>query len=670
MSITKAERLAKIHAEALQQFDQVEKAGREERMQALSDRRFYSIAGAQWEGAFLEQFANRPRIEVNKVHKAVIRIINEYRNNRISVEYIPRDGSTGDDLAETCNGLYRADEADSQAQKALDNAFEEAVGGGFGAWRLKSEYEDEYDEDGNEHQRIRFEPIYDADSTVYFDLNSRRDDKSDAMFCFVLTPMTPEAYQAEYDDDPASWRKSVHMVQFDWMSPDVVYVAEYYRVEVQKQTIHIYRGLDGVSEERYTDEELEDPDTMMMIEATGMTKTGEKKIKRRRVHKYIMSGSRVLEDQGYIAGPNIPVVPVYGKRWVVDNRERFMGAVRLSKDAQRLKNMQLSRLAEVSAISPIRTPIFTPEQVAGHELRWSEMHIKNYPYMLVNPVTQVDGSEMPTGPLGYTEPPDLPAPLAALLQLTEGDMQDMLGVIDGGEEIQPNVSGKAIELIQTRSDANNFIFMDNMAQAVKRAGEIWLGMARELYVEEGRAMKTLDQNNTIGSVTLAEPMIDPETTRTVLGNDLTRAKYDTLVTVGPSSVSRRAATVRSLVGMMQFVTDPETQMVLSSMAIMNMEGEGLQDTRDFFRGKLLAIGAVKPTPEEEEEMAAAQEQAEPDAAEQLLRAEAEKSISQAELNRARVGETEAKTVRHLAEVDNADKSLAIEAQSLRMPQIR
>jgi hypothetical protein len=285
-------------------------------------------------------------------------------------------------------------------------------------------------------------------------------------------------------------------------------------------------------------------------------------------------------------------------------------------------------------------------------------------------VTQVDGSEMPTGPLGYTEPPDLPAPLAALLQLTEGDMQDMLGVIDGGEEIQPNVSGKAIELIQTRSDANNFIFMDNMAQAVKRAGEIWLGMARELYVEEGRAMKTLDQNNTIGSVTLAEPMIDPETTRTVLGNDLTQAKYDTLVTVGPSSVSRRAATVRSLVGMMQFVTDPETQMVLSSMAIMNMEGEGLQDTRDFFRGKLLAIGAVKPTPEEEEEMAAAQEQAEPDAAEQLLRAEAEKSISQAELNRARVGETEAKTVRHLAEVDNADKSLAIEAQSLRMPQIR
>jgi hypothetical protein len=35
---------------------------------------------------------------------------------------------------------------------------------------------------------------------------------------------------------------------------------------------------------------------------------------------------------------------VYGKRWFVDNIERCMGHVRLAKDPQRLKNMQLSKL--------------------------------------------------------------------------------------------------------------------------------------------------------------------------------------------------------------------------------------------------------------------------------------------------------------------------------------
>lgn len=663
MTEPKAQRLAKVHNEALQAFDRVEQASREERMNALADRRFYSISGAQWEGNFLEQFENRPRLEVNKTHKGVMRLINEYRNNRISVEYVPKDGREADDLAETCNGLYRADEADSCAEEALDNAFEEAAGGGFGAWRLKTEYEDEFDEEGEEQQRIRFEPIFDADSTVYFDLNARRQDKSDAMHAFVLTPMTPEAYKAEYDDDPSTWKKSVHQIQFDWMTPTTVYVAEYYVVETPKQTIHIYKSPDGVTEDKYTDDDLEDPDTLMMIQATGLTKIGERKIKKRRVRKYILSGAKVLEDAGYIAGPNIPVIPVYGKRWYVDNRERFMGAVRLNKDAQRLKNMQLSRLAEISAMSPIRIPIFNPEQVAGHENRWAEMNIKNFPYMLVNSITQVDGSELPSGPLGYTEPPDVPAPLAALLQLTEQDMQDLMGQSDSAEEVTPNVSGRAIELVQTRLDQNNFIYMSNMSKAVRRCGEIWLGMAREIYVEDARKMKTVSQNGETGTVELAQPTIDPETTRTVYANDLSKAKYDTIVTVGPSSSSKRAATVRSLVGMLQFATDPETQTVLTSMAMMNMEGEGLQDTRDFFRKRLVRMGAVEPTEEEMQEMQAElQAQGEkPDANEELLLAEAERSRSSAMLNAAKVQETAAKTAKTMAEIDNEDKSIALSA---------
>jgi hypothetical protein len=42
---------------------------------------------------------------------------------------------------------------------------------------------------------------------------------------------------------------------------------------------------------------------------------------RRRVHKYVMSGAEILDDCGLIAGPNIPIVPVYGKRWFVDNQD-------------------------------------------------------------------------------------------------------------------------------------------------------------------------------------------------------------------------------------------------------------------------------------------------------------------------------------------------------------
>src|SRR5512137_501598 len=138
MAKTKEERLAEVHDEAIRGFEKVQTALRDERLQCLQDRRFYSIGGAQWEGPLGVQFENKPRLETNKIHNSVIRIFNEYRNNRIDISFIPKDGSEADDLAETCASLYRADEQDSCAQEAYDNAFEEAVGGGFGAWRLRT----------------------------------------------------------------------------------------------------------------------------------------------------------------------------------------------------------------------------------------------------------------------------------------------------------------------------------------------------------------------------------------------------------------------------------------------------------------------------------------------------------------------------------------------------
>ena len=112
---SKEQRLNDVHAEAIIEFGDIQAAVRDERMQCLADRRFYSIAGAQWEGPLEEQFANRPKMEINKIHLSVMRIINEYRNNRITVDFISKEGAEDDKLADTCDGLYRSDEELSSA---------------------------------------------------------------------------------------------------------------------------------------------------------------------------------------------------------------------------------------------------------------------------------------------------------------------------------------------------------------------------------------------------------------------------------------------------------------------------------------------------------------------------------------------------------------------------
>jgi hypothetical protein len=369
-------------------------------------------------------------------------------------------------------------------------------------------------------------------------------------------------------------------------------------------------------------------------------------------------------------------VPVYGKRWFVDNVERCMGHVRLAKDAQRLKNMQLSKLGEISALSSVEKPILTPEQVAGHQVMWAEDNLKDYPYLLINPITGPDGSQSISGPVAYTRSPQIPPAMAALLQVTEQDMQDILGNPSGADKMVSNISGKAVEMIQQRLDMQTFIYMSNFAKAMKRCGEVWLSMAKDVYIEEGRTMKVITEDESTDTVKLMTPTIDQETGEVRMANDLSAAKFDVNVEVGPSSSSKRAATVRALTGMMQITQDPETLQVLGAMSMMNMEGEGIGEVRDFFRQRLIKMGVVKPTEKEMEAlMAEAQNQKEDPnsiflqaAAEEAVakaaqaRASTIKTVADAELSRAKTAETLAKT----GEIDQNMALSAIEANQQAM----
>jgi hypothetical protein len=603
-----------IHARAVKRFDAIWLVQQDERAECLDDRRFYSIRGAQWDDAWGQQFENAPRIEVNKTHKEIIRIFSDYRDNRISVDFRPDDEATDDETADALDGLYRADFEDC-GQEATDNAFEESVGGGMGAWRLRACYEDESDPD-NDYQRINFEPITDADQRVFFDGDAKRQDKADAKFALVLNPMTEEAFKDAYPDavytDFANWPRAM---QFEWHVAETVYVAEYYEVE-QKKT----KKLTLIHPVNPDDKVLFDPseEDLADLEAQGWTISATRIVKKPKVTKYIISGAEVLSEE-VIPGPNIPVIVTYGKRWVVDNIERCAGHTRYAKDPQRVYNAQVSQLAEIASISPLEKPIFDPAQVAGLETQWAEGNIKRHPYSLARALRNEDGSIATAGQIGTVSPPTVPAALAALIQLSGQDIDALTGASDQSEQVPANVSAQAIQLVHNRADAKTFIYLDNFSKAVRRSGEVWLGMCSELYVEEGRKMQAVDQNGGRDFVALAQPTLTKDK-RQIIANDFQNGKFRVLVDVGPSSQSRRDATVQSLVGMAGVIQDQELQGVLTSVALMNMDGEGLDDVQKWIRRKLVGQGVVTPTDEEKLEMQQEQQSAPPDPTAELVAA--------------------------------------------------
>ena len=102
------------------------------------------------------------------------------------------------------------------------------------------------------------------------------------------------------------------------------------------------------------------------------------------------------------------------------------------------------------------------------------------------------------------------------------------------------------------------------------------------------------------------------------------------------------------------------------MALMNMEGEGVDDARSFFRGRLLRAGVIKPT-EDEAAMLAQEKQAmaqQENAQETFLKAASQEAVAKAakaradtmltvakaEETRAKTEETRAKTVAEVAKL--------------------
>lgn len=619
MTRPKAEVEAELVEESLKHFDMAYKSQQEIRLKCLQDRRFVSVDGAQWEDALRLQFDNKPRFEVNKLHMACIRIFNEYRANRVEVKFEPKDDDADSQTADSLMGMHRADVARSGGTEAFDNAFDEGVAGGFGAWRLRNVYNDESDED-DDTQKVIFEPIYDADSSVFWSLDGKKYDKSDAKRCWVITSMGRDEYHDEYGvanpndpfgnaamGQPATFRKVQKMTEFDWYTPDVVYVAEYYRIEEMKRKKHVFRLLGQNKKDVKIDEAELDDEMREDMKAQGYEEIRVRSVKVKRVRKWIHDGAKVLEDCGYVAGPNIPVVPFYGKRAFIDNQERIMGHIRLGKDSQRLLNMQVSLLAIITALAPRRKPIFTPEQIKGHETSWANDNINDNPYNLINPITDMNGGETPAGPLGYTEPPPIPESLAALLQITDSSIKELTGNQEAGEKVVSNVSDDLLERVQSHVDMQAFIYMDNFGKSMQRSGEIWLGMTREIVDEEGRKMKTIGKDGASGHVVIKQPQIVAGST--MITNDPGKGKYEVTVDVGPAFKSRRDATVSRLVQVLQFIQDPQLASIVVSLILTNMDGEGLDDLREFLRMQLVGNGVLKPTKEEAEQLAAKQKAA-------------------------------------------------------------
>lgn len=663
-------------------FDRAHSPQEDVRAKCVEATRFARVPGGQWEGAtsagtkLNKHFEKYPKFEINKVASELNRIISEYRNNRITVKFRPGDKEASEDLADKLNGLFRADYEETDGGEACDNAFDDAATGGFGCFRLTTNLVNELDP-MDDRQRISIEPIYDPSRSVWFDPDAKKYDKSDAEWAFCMYSLSVDKYKAEYKKDPATLDAGIDRSwDYDWFDIDVVYIAKYY--EVRKESVDVVSFQNPFTEEvvTYDSDQLEQVgDELSEI---GFIEVARRNIKRRRVYVSVVDGDGFLEKAQRIPGEHIPLIPVYGKRWFIDDIERVEGHIAKAMDAQRLYNLQVSMLADSAAQDPGSVPIVGKQQIKGLEDHWADRNSKRPAFLPLNEITDKQGNVIaPASAIGYTQPQPLNQAMAALIQQTSSDIQEVTGASQAMQQMPSNIAKETVNSLMHRSDMASFIYLDNMAKSLKRAGEVWLSMAREVYGSD-RQVRVVNEDGTDDIALMSVTVRDNQTGEIVAMNDLSTGRYDVTVDVGPSYTARRDATVSVLTNLLagMLPQDP-MRAVVQGIILDNMDGEGLDEFKEYNRRQLLTQGVVKPRNTEEEQIVAqAQQQAQqPDA--ELVAAQGVLMQGQAEVQKAKNEElsiqvkafqaqtearvAEAKVVHLLASADSTKRSEIREA---------
>ena len=660
------EDLKKLH-------DKAYNNGKITRERAADDMVFYHIT--QWDENTLGESSLGYKGEFNIIRKAGRQIIGDLRANPVQVDFQAKnedDNESGD----LVDGLYRSVDRLNSSVEAYDNANSECVVCGVGAWELFNEYES--NQIGDENQVVRRRPLYEANNNVYWDPNAKAMDKSDADYVSVIVPYSKDGMEQlaedltgeEYSTDLSNFKSPEHSYTFPWVSGknEVFYAVRFYHRVKIKDTV--LRMADPFGQEMYVLKSSTDKIMDELLE-DGYSIISEKKIKRDQITLYISNGDRILKK--YIVPCDyIPVVPQYGERAFVEGEEHYEGVTRLAKDPQRLRNFQMSYLADIVSRSPRPQPIFIPEQLQGFEDMYQDNGADSFLPHLFQNFMDANGNLLPLGPVGQMPEQPVPSALIQSINLSREAVGDVAPANVSQDIADVDLSGKAVAQLQARLDEQSIVYQQNRKFALRRDGEIFASMSK--YVLDAPRTVTLTApDGTRTNKQIMETVMDKETGEMVTLNDLTAVEFEVFSDIGPSYTTKKEETFDRLgaMGEKAALTDPGMAKMFMLKQTEMLDGVDMTDIRDYARKQLILGGYREPDQDSEEEMAwvkQAQQNQVPDANMAIAQAEQAKAdAAMADVQRkAQLDQFTAQTNTakvQVQEFDAATKRLAVQVDA-------
>lgn len=524
----------------------------------------------QWDASDKNEFKRlqKPMLTFNKIYDFYKKIVGEQRRNKPNLTVKCLTGDCSEEALQIRTDLIKKIAFDSRNDIVYQSAFESALSGGFGAFRVVTEYESA--KSFNQHILVK---RINNPERVFFDSTAIEPTKRDGNFCGYYNVMPKKEFEREYPDIrvPESFPSQSEIKEFNWGSRDTITVAEYYKKEWFTFTLYQLSNGQTVTEKelkkikreyeernRAADESLGDfsgLESLMEPEVVGQRKSRDYKI----MH-YKAISNQIIEKNKW-PGKELPIIFVMGDNHIVEGEERTLSFVRFVKDSQRFLNYCGSEIAQAIKNNRREQFIGTPENVTGDAIERMWKNPSSQQGLLVanpDPVTKQLPIRLPA--------PELPQSLLQQYQRAELDIQSILGFFEANRGMQgQELSGKALRERKTAGNLSVEIFFDNLDRAIAQLGRVLMSMIPSIYDTE-RRISIMASDGKDKQVTINQSLPGNKTE-----NDVTKGDYDVVLEVGPSFAVQQEQSMQIMLDLARI--NPEVFPLIADLIASNIDIE-------------------------------------------------------------------------------------------------
>lgn len=500
--------------------------------QAEIDIEFCVNKESQWDATARKERAEakRPCVTINKIAGFVHQQTNALRANKMTLNAIPVDDSDVG-KAEIQDAMLEYVLKSSRADIATDWAGGRAIMGGFGFYRVTTEYESNL----SFNQDIKVKRIENPLST-YLSPEIKCPYGSDASEAITGEWMSKADFKRQFDGKEAVSADDITELT-DWQSEDTVFVAEYYRIDYVDDTLYLLE--DGTTILKSKVDEYEgDPNLVV---------ANERKTQTKKVMWYKCSRDEVLE-QTEIKADYIPIILVVGDEQWVNDKRYWKSLISNAKDPQIIYNYARTLQLEQLQKAGNRPWVADGRSIEGYESFWEDASNPNMQYLPYHSSDENGNSFTPPFMASvYQGSPDL----MREAMTANDEIKGTTNINDATLGNQSNeTSGRAIMARQRQSDQGNFHFLDNFKRAYEHLGRVLLSMIPNYYdtqrvlriTQDDEVFKTIVINVAEDSPLLQK--YEKELKNAELGvngmyNDVTVGKYDIRIAAGADYNTQR-----------------------------------------------------------------------------------------------------------------------------------